>query len=153
VLSRLNTRLCTLLDQPVMPRFVTAIYAVIDLQAGSLAMANAGHPSPLLAGAGGEVKTVQAGLCDPALGLVIEATYATSHHTIARGDRVLFLTDGWLEEPDAAGEEFGCARLAAQLKSAPADPDQALCALAAALQRHSGLTQCRDDLCAVLLQT
>lgn len=153
MLERLNVRLCTLLDQPVMPRFVTALYATVDLQAGTLAMANAGHPWPLLQETGGAVRTVQAGECDPALGLVANALYKTSQHTIAAGDRLLLLTDGWLEEPDAAGEEFGWTRLAAGLKTAPADPARALRHLAALLQSHSGSTRCRDDLCAVLLQT
>ena len=152
VLARLNNRLCTLLDQPVMPRFVTALYATIDLQAGTLAMANAGHPWPLLQGAGG-VEPVKAGACDPALGLVANAAYASSLHHIARGDRLLLLTDGWLEEPNAAGEEFGLARLAARLANAPADPTRALQDLAGALRLHSASDHCQDDLCAVLLQT
>lgn len=152
VLARLNARLCTLLDQPVMPRFVTALYATVDLQDGTLAMANAGHPWPLLQGDDG-VKTVQAGACDPALGLVANATYASSLHHIARGERLLLLTDGWLEEPNPSAEEFGRPRLAASLAEAPADPAQALRHLAAKLRLHSGSDHCQDDLCAVLLQT
>jgi phosphoserine phosphatase RsbU/P len=153
MLARLNARFCTLLDQPVMPRFVTALYAVIDLEACTLGMANAGHPWPLLQHADGMVEAVSGGDCDPALGLVAEATYATSQHWFARGGRLLLLTDGWLEEPDMDGEEFGRARLAASFSRAPSDPEQALRHLAAALQRHSGTAHRRDDLCAVLLQT
>lgn len=152
ILARLNSRLCTLLDQPVMPRFVTALFATIDLGTGSLSLANAGHPWPLLQRAGGGVETVQAGLCDPALGLIADADYATTTHSVARGDRLLLLTDGWLEEPDFAGEEFGLARLAERLSNAPSDPTQALQYLADALRRHSTSPRCQDDLCAVMVQ-
>ena len=152
ILARLNTRLCSLLDQPVMPRFVTALYATIDLETGTLALANAGHPWPLLQTPLG-VRTVQGGACDPALGLVADATYATTSHPIALGDRLLLLTDGWLEEPDAHDEEFGLARLTASFAEAPVDPTQALRHLADTLRRHSTASHCRDDLCAVLLQT
>ncbi len=153
ILGRLNTRLCTLLDQPVMPRFVTALFAAVDLQAGTLSMANAGHPWPLLQSADGNVRTIKPGDCDPALGLIANADYTTFEQTISPRDRLLLLTDGWLEESNEAGEEFGLERLTAQLATAPADPNAALRHLVAALQAHSGSVDCRDDLCAVLLQT
>jgi sigma-B regulation protein RsbU (phosphoserine phosphatase) len=152
ILERLNSRLCTLLDQPVMPRFVTALFAAIDLQTGCLSLANAGHPWPLLQRTGGGVEIVQAGLSDPALGLIADATYATTTHSVARGGRLLLLTDGWLEEPNFAGEEFGLARLSERLSSAPPEPAQALQYLADALQRHSTSPRCQDDLCAVMVQ-
>lgn len=153
ILTQLNSRLCVLLDQPVMPRFVTALYATVDLEAGTFALANAGHPWPLLQHVDGDVETVRDDLCDPALGLVSDATYATSLHRIERGDRLLLFTDGWMEQTNADGEEFGRDRMAAQLKDAPADPTKALHYLADALQRHSASTHHEDDLCAVLLQT
>lgn len=152
LLARLNTRLCVLLDQPVMPRFVTALYTVVDLKTGIVSMADAGHPWPLLQRAGGRVVTMQDGACDPALGLIPDTSYTTSTHAIHPGDRLLLLTDGWLEEANPAGEEFGRDRLAELFGHAPADPEQALHVLADAVQHHSNGQHCRDDLCAVLLQ-
>ncbi|HEY0946313.1 MAG TPA: SpoIIE family protein phosphatase [Opitutaceae bacterium] len=152
LLGRLNARLCVLLDQPVMPRFVTALYATIDLKIGAVKMADAGHPWPLLQRAGGRVLTMQSGPCDPALGLIPETSYTTSTHVISPGDRLLLLTDGWLEEANEAGEEFGRDRLAELFGHAPADPEKALDLLAHAVQHHANGQHCRDDLCAVLLQ-
>lgn len=152
LLARLNARLCVLLDQPVMPRFVTALYATIDLKSGAVKMADAGHPWPLLQRAGGRVSTMQDGPCDPALGLIPDACYTTSTHVISPGDRLLLLTDGWLEEANEAGEEFGRERLAELFGHAPLDPDEALNEMAHAVQHHANGQHCRDDLCAVLLQ-
>lgn len=152
VLARLNSRLCRLLDQPVMPRFVTALFAAIDLDAGRMSLANAGHPWPLLRRADGQVRAIELARCDPALGLIPEAAYASSELAIQKGERLLLLTDGWLEALDPHGEEFGQKRLAECWAGAPTQSAAALRHLAEALRRHTGSLHNQDDLCAVLVR-
>ena len=90
-------------------RFVTAQMARLDVTSGLLQWVNAGHPTPLL-------------LRDP--GLVAELTSPTtlpvgfggatpvvSERSLERGDRVLFFTDGVIEEDRASGGESGETRL------------------------------------------
>ncbi len=90
-------------------RFVTAQMARLDVRSGLLQWVNAGHPTPLL-------------LREPHL--VAELTSPTtlpvgfggampviSERSLARGDRVLFFTDGVIEEDRASGGEPGETRL------------------------------------------
>ncbi len=91
-------------------RFVTAQMACIDVTTGHLRWVNAGHPPPLLVrdrkvvGAMRSPTTLPVGLGGhPPL---------ISDVTLQAGDRVLFFTDGIVEEHTRGGEQFGDDRLA-----------------------------------------
>lgn len=91
-------------------RFVTGLFAELNLSSGRLRLANAGHPAPLLVRRGRVVKSLE---CSPSLplglgGCVVELT----EESLERGDRVLFYTDGVVEARSKAGEFFGPRRLA-----------------------------------------
>jgi phosphoserine phosphatase RsbU/P len=152
VLEQLNERLCPLLDRPPLPRFVTALYARVDLASGTIDIASGGHPWPLLLRKNTETAPITNEICGPALGFVRGATYAAVTHTLARGDRLFLFTDGWIEEQNAAGEEFGTDRLLqalAKLRELPTE--KVLAQLAADVAAYSGRVQRGDDLCGVLL--
>jgi serine phosphatase RsbU (regulator of sigma subunit) len=91
-------------------RFATAQLAELDLASGALRLVNAGHPPPLLVGVGGDARDVP---CAPALpvGLGTGATPAVTSVALDPGDRVLFFTDGVVENRTADGEPFGEERL------------------------------------------
>lgn len=90
-------------------RFVTAQMAELDLETGRLLLVNAGHPAPLLVRGHHVVRRLLApttlpvgwGGSDPEL----------SEEDLEPGDRVVFFTDGVVEERSAAGEQFGEDRL------------------------------------------
>jgi len=152
VLDHLNERLCPLLDRPPLPRFVTALYGRVDLAAGTLDLANAGHPWPLLQRQGLATAPITDELCGPALGFVRGATYTSSLYQLTKGDRLLLFTDGWVEEPSATGEEFGTARLLEALHRHRDMPvEKVLAAIAAEITAFSGKTTRNDDLCGVLV--
>lgn len=152
VLEHLNERLCPLLDRPPLPRFVTALYGRIDLVGGTIDIANAGHPWPLLQRRGIVAAPISDELCGPALGFMRGATFTSSVHTLAKGDRLLIFTDGWVEEPNASGEEFGTPRLLEALRRHQDVPvEKVLAVIAAEIAVFSGKSTRSDDLCGVLV--
>jgi len=90
-------------------QFVTAQLMCLDIATGHLQWVNAGHPAPLL-------------IRDHRVALTLEspgtlpvgfggATPVISEHQLRCGDRVLFFTDGAVEEHKPGGEQFGMDRL------------------------------------------
>jgi len=86
-------------------RFVTAQMARLDVGSGVLQWVNAGHPSPLLL----RDHRVVAELDSPTT-LPVGfggATPMVSERKLEKGDRVLFFTDGVIEEDRKVGANFG----------------------------------------------
>ena len=75
----------------------TVVYAVLDPATGDLAYANAGHPPPIVTTSAG-----QAEYLDDApgtmLGACTTASFATGHRRLPPGARLLFYTDGLIED-------------------------------------------------------
>ena len=152
-LEHVNERLCPLLDRPPMPRFVTALYGRVDLDQGTIDLASAGHPWPLLQRRGTETATISNEPCGPALGYLRGVKYTSSLHQLAHGDRLIFHTDGWTEEPNQKGEEYGTPRLIEALARHRDNPvEKVLGLIATEISAFSGRTVRGDDLCAVLLE-
>jgi sigma-B regulation protein RsbU (phosphoserine phosphatase) len=91
-------------------RFVTFCYARVDMAAGRLTFANAGHNPPLLVHADGRIDKLMPG--GTVLGVFAESTYEQGEFRIARGDRLVLYTDGITEGRNGAGDELGEDRLA-----------------------------------------
>lgn len=105
---------------------------------GTLELANAGHPRPLLADGRGVRPIEGSGL---PLGMFPEAAYPTRRIDLAPGDVALVYTDGWTEaehpgEAGEAGEEYGIGRAAAALRKAAGSASSTLPEL---------LASCRAD--------
>jgi sigma-B regulation protein RsbU (phosphoserine phosphatase) len=92
-------------------RFVTFCYARIDLAAGKLTYANAGHNPPLLVRVDGTIEKLAPG--GTVLGVFAESTYEQGDFPLWKKDRLIFYTDGITEGRNPAGDEFGEDRLAA----------------------------------------
>ena len=100
--------------------FASAVYAVLDAEAGTLALARAGHtPTVLVRDAerpdGGRWLLRPDGL---AIGLdrrgsLFRQTMTEQTLRLAPGDTLVLYTDGLVEARDATGEEYGYDRLAA----------------------------------------
>lgn len=118
-LRELNEHLKTILQRTDNVLFATSIYLVVDLGAGELRYANAGHPSPMLLRAGDEKPVfldAEAG-SDPALGLIPGIEYSTRKHAFGAGDNVMLYTDGIYEAEDIQGEAYGLERLSAAIQA------------------------------------
>ncbi|MBW7906668.1 MAG: serine/threonine-protein phosphatase [Phycisphaerae bacterium] len=96
-------------------QFVTAAYALIDVNTRVLRLARGGHPYPIHVRADGELREIQ-----PTGGLIglaeIEADFTEQRVTLAPGDRVIFYTDGMedllIRGRDAEGRRTDFAALA-----------------------------------------
>lgn len=95
-------------------QYFTLVYGAYDGARGELRYVVAGHPSPvLLPRSGPPVPIPGRGL---PIGMIEHATYQEEIVVLEPGDRLYFYTDGVLEAPDASEEEFGSARLMAELE-------------------------------------
>ena len=96
--------------------FVTLFYGVLDVTTGRLRYCNAGHNPPYLLRAGGGRSSLKA--TGIPLGIEEEAGYSCTEIVLAPGDMLFLFSDGITEAFDAAGNEFGTARLEAALEAA-----------------------------------
>ncbi len=99
-------------DEPEV--FISMCYAILDLDEGVLACANAGiEPSVLIPRHGGELTT----LSPPGivLGVLPEAAYEEVTHPVGTGATVVFFTDGMTEVFDSEDRILGRDGLLAQI--------------------------------------
>jgi phosphoserine phosphatase RsbU/P len=94
--------------------FATAVYAVIDAAAGTLRIACAGHPPPLIVRDGEPVAPLPVDPTIPLLLMDIDRIPTTAY-TLQAGDRLLFFTDGITDRENADGVPYEVERLAAAL--------------------------------------
>jgi sigma-B regulation protein RsbU (phosphoserine phosphatase) len=90
-------------------KFVTCFYGLLDVQRRVLCFTNAGHNPPLLIRANGAVTHLTTG--GRVLGAFPDSIYQQGEIVLQSGDRLVLFTDGVTEVRNAAGEEFGEARL------------------------------------------
>ncbi len=90
-------------------RFATAMIGRLDTTTGRLTWINAGHPPGLLIRGGRVIGELSGPITRP-VGLGVATPHV--HSTVLRpGDRVLFFTDGVVEERLDGGDQFGERRL------------------------------------------
>lgn len=106
-LQGLNEGLAAILERASATMFATAFYGVIDLAAGTLSYACAGHPGPVAAGPGGVVQlATNRDERGPALGLRRDASYPVTAVPLEAIRRLILFTDGVLEAENHQGEPF-----------------------------------------------
>jgi phosphoserine phosphatase RsbU/P len=94
--------------------YFTIIFARLDVRAGTLSYATAGHDGAFLQRASGEFcRMTHPNL---PLGFDSSTTYATTDVTITPGDRLYLLSDGLYEVQDSNGELWGQDRLQATIR-------------------------------------
>jgi serine phosphatase RsbU (regulator of sigma subunit) len=146
VLTHLNQLVLQLTDEQI----VTCVYALFDPADGSLVLANAGHPPPVVIAIDGAVATVPTAL-DPPLG-VIPTTYGQHQMHLTYGDALLLYTDGLVESRSRSADE-GVTELCALLKAegdGAQDPERVLDLLLVRLTQGS---EHDDDVALLLVRT
>ncbi|SBW27213.1 protein serine/threonine phosphatase [Candidatus Protofrankia californiensis] len=89
--------------------FVTAQMVRLNVGTGHLQWVNAGHPAPLLIRDHRVIQALESpGTLPVGFGGDIPQI---SEQELRRGDRVLFFTDGLIEEHESGGEQFGEERM------------------------------------------
>jgi serine phosphatase RsbU (regulator of sigma subunit) len=100
-LEEVNRQLCT---QVFNGQFVTIFLLVIDTETGSVEVATAGHPSPLICDETGLKKMVM----EPQLVLGVEAAthYPTQKFRLPKSAKLLLYTDGVIDAASVDGARF-----------------------------------------------
>jgi sigma-B regulation protein RsbU (phosphoserine phosphatase) len=143
VLLRLNNMMIE--DFPS-GRFVTMVYAELEPSTRVLRIANAGHLAPLLVEPSGHRWITH----EHGLPLGISASkFSETEVTLSDHSRIAFYSDGITEAEIDSGEEYGAARLLAQMKS----PDVTLDGLLADVRKFANGTGLRDDATAILVRS
>lgn len=107
VVGELNQRFC--LDNEQISSYYTLIYGVIDISDGKGTLCQAGHPTPFIIRADGELSCVGDG--GMPVGLFEEAEYEDSDFMLEIGDRLYLYSDGIVECEGQRQELYGDRRL------------------------------------------
>ena len=102
LVGKMNGVLC---NNIASDKFVTFCYCTIDVAAGKLTYAGAGHWPPILLRKSGEAIGLREG--GPPLGIFPGGQYEDISVDLGSGDHVVFYTDGLTEATNSGGEEFG----------------------------------------------
>jgi sigma-B regulation protein RsbU (phosphoserine phosphatase) len=97
--------------------FVTAVYAVLDMQANELTYVNAGHNPPLWVKEDGRIEKLTRTAI--ALGVVTDGRVEQRTIKIESCDNLFLYTDGLTESFNAEGEFYGDERLIQSIQSVP----------------------------------
>ncbi|MEU4419755.1 SpoIIE family protein phosphatase [Actinoplanes sp. NPDC024001] len=113
--------------------FVTVVYGVLDPADGTITLASAGHPPPVLrrAGQGGEHATAELVKVPPGAPLGLGGRWQTGSLVLEPGDTILMFSDGVVERRGRPLNDGLDALVAAAAASPSGDPRN-LCSLATA---------------------
>ena len=135
--------------------FITAVYGVLDTEAGVFTLARAGHCPTALARADGRVELLRAGGLGLGLdrGPLFEQALTEQQVALEPGDTFVLYSDGLVEARNRTGEEYGYERLADALRRHHRlGPDALRGALLHDLQQFAGHDAWDDDLTMVVLK-
>ncbi len=129
--------------------YMTLALLAYDAAARRGELTNAGQLAPYKL-SGGTVESLA--LPSFPLGLSERSDFATASFPFVSGDRLLFVTDGFVEASNAAGEPFGFERLEDLLRAeAASDAARLREVIAAAVDAHAGDKPQEDDRTIVIL--
>jgi anti-sigma regulatory factor (Ser/Thr protein kinase) len=111
--------------------FVTVVYGVLDPDSGTITLASAGHPPPVLRRAGvvGEAATAELVKVPPGAPLGLGGRWQTGVVTLEPGDTILMFSDGVVERRERPLADGLDVLVAATAEAVSGDPRN-LCALA-----------------------
>jgi sigma-B regulation protein RsbU (phosphoserine phosphatase) len=126
-------------------KYFSIVIATIDPVSGMVRYSAAGHPPPLVIRQSGAVERLEAG--GPVIGMGFGLTFDEGRCDLAAGDRIVFYTDGVVEDLDADGERFGQDRLVRHFVDRPDLSLAELCwNLGAMLRVRRGDAPAADDI-------
>ena len=142
IVAGVNRDICLL--KSFMP-LASLFLAKLDPITGFVKYCSAGHPPAVLLRANRELEFLSEG--GMLLGVVPAAPYVCGSFELGVGDVLMIYSDGITESLNCAGEEFGYARLEAQLRLAQAGAaDAALFSVLGAVQDFAAACPLVDDM-------
>jgi sigma-B regulation protein RsbU (phosphoserine phosphatase) len=96
-------------------RYATLFWAAYNATTSVLTYVNAGNPSPILIGRGGEIERLDSDSFP--IGMFANARYAARELPMRPGSRLVIFSDGLTDAQNTAEEEFGDERLIASCRT------------------------------------
>lgn len=143
VLSMVNERVVTHATRGM---FVTLLYAVLDVTAGRIEYANAGHLPALLVRGGTHAAEFVGQAEHAPLGLLPHVRYSSGKVPFGAGDALMLFTDGVIEAKNAGGDEFGFDRLRGLFHERPTLPASLVGFVLKSVQAFADTQPQHDDL-------
>ena len=106
--------------------FTTAIFTVFNPESRTLRHTCAGHPAPVWKKNDTQQTTELPVTDDIPICVLQDYQWSAMETTIAKGDIIVFYTDGITESRDASGNQYGVGRLIEAVAMAPAEPQSVL---------------------------
>ncbi len=139
------------LDEMETEHYFTLLLAFVELETGQMILSQAGHPHPAIQRAGGVIELIGTGGFP--VGLLSGVGFDKFELTLARGDRILILSDGVTECPGPDGEMLDEDGLIALMHDLSATRGPAfLEALIWRLTEFNGSEDFPDDVSAILFE-
>jgi serine phosphatase RsbU (regulator of sigma subunit) len=134
-------------------RFVTFVVALLDPTTSEIQLLSAGH-APLLLYTLADDRVHAFSAHGIPFGLFSGSGYGPPQQiTLAPGDMLILITDGFLEWMNSQDEEFGLSRLREVIRDTKdLPPNEMISRLYSAVTSFSGGTEQMDDLTAVILK-
>jgi sigma-B regulation protein RsbU (phosphoserine phosphatase) len=127
-------------------RFVTFVLVMLDPRTHEMKFVNAGHMSPLLRKADGQVIEFDEENSGPPIGVVDDYPYEAETYSLQPGDTIVIITDGVDEAMNPAGELYTKERVVEFVKNASPKADELGKALLADVRRHANGRPQNDDI-------
>lgn len=131
--------------------FATLAVVVIDPSAGTIELANAGHPPPFVRRRDGRVLSLGRPGGSP-LGLDPDAVFQPTHCDLLPGEALVLYTDGVIEALDAKQELFDEERTLAAIRHSDGTVDGILTSLRTAIDAFIGRAPQSDDVTMLCLR-
>jgi serine phosphatase RsbU (regulator of sigma subunit) len=133
-------------NRPSNKTFVAAAYYIYDARDGSILVANAGHPPPLVDGQPVPVKGLP-------LGINPKVVYKEVRFTLAPGSSLVVYSDGLEDVENEAGESLGHRRVAELFaRLAPRKPAEAVAEMQRTIGAFAGAVVAPDDQTVTILR-
>jgi phosphoserine phosphatase RsbU/P len=147
-IAEVNRALATVVESA---RFATLAYLELDPRTAVVEIVNAGHPPVIAVRPGGMRRLVSS--TGPALGLLPDASFDDVVFTVVEGETIVAYSDGVTECVDEHDEEFGEARLVAEIERHLALSADQLCQTLVDLTRdHRGGAPPADDVSVLVIK-
>ncbi|MBC7833559.1 MAG: SpoIIE family protein phosphatase [Phycisphaerales bacterium] len=125
-------------------RYASLWLGVLDVERATLAWTDAGHGLAFIASSDGVRQLECQGTW---LGVHTGSPYRTATVPIRPGERLVLVSDGFIEQPNAAGAQFESSGILETLRDAGTAQEDVQ-KLFEAIERHAGTVLIRDDLTA-----
>lgn len=142
-IHRINNHMC---HSMVEGRFVTYILGVIDLKENKITLANAGHMSPIIKKANGEIEEIDDGIIGIPVGIMEDYPYDVIERQIDPGDVFTLVTDGVDEAMNPAKELYTKQRVIDFIRDGATVPEELGKTLLSDVREHADGFPQNDDI-------